>query len=109
MVILYLNIQVLLFVVHQGMEKLNLLIIFCALFTKLMNENQNDSDEHLSTILFFYRTIFKVGINHIPFQFVYELHPLLPIEYMLPSKPGQIHDPSPIKILTSLLSGLKKF
>jgi hypothetical protein len=36
----------------------------------------------------FYKTTFKVGTNHIPFQFVYGLHPLLPMEYLLPSKPG---------------------
>jgi hypothetical protein len=91
------------------MDKLNLLIVFNALLTKLMNENQNDSDERLSTILFSYRIVFKVGISHTPFQLVYELHPLLPIEYLLPSKLGQIHDPTLIRILTSLLLGLKKF
>jgi hypothetical protein len=39
------------------------------------------------TILFSYRTTFKVGIGHTPFEFVYGLHQLLPMEYLLPSKP----------------------
>jgi hypothetical protein len=47
--------------------------IFGTLLTKLVNENRNDWDEHLSTILFSSRTIFKVGINQIPFQLVYRL------------------------------------
>ncbi len=73
-----------------------------------MNENQNDWDEHLSTILFSYKTVFKVGIGHTPFQLVYGFHPLLPMEYLLPSKPSQNHDPTPIKVLTSRLSKLEK-
>ncbi len=62
--------------------------VFCTLFTKLMNENRKDWDEHLSTILFFYIIAFKVETSHIPFQLVYGLHLLLPIKYLLPSKPG---------------------
>jgi hypothetical protein len=62
----------------------------------------------MSTILFSYRTSFKVGIGHTPFQLVYELHPLLPTEYLLPSKPRQNHDPRHVRILISKLSKLKK-
>ncbi len=47
-----------------------------------MNDNQNNWDEHLYTILFSYKIAFKVGTSHTPFQLVYELHLLLPIEYM---------------------------
>jgi hypothetical protein len=60
---------------------------FGTLLTKLVNENQNDWDEHLSIILFYYRTTIKVGTGHTPFQLVYGLHPLLVTKYMLPSKP----------------------
>jgi hypothetical protein len=42
-----------------------------------MNENWNDWDEHLSTILFSYRITFEVGIDYTLFQLVYGLHPLL--------------------------------
>jgi hypothetical protein len=55
----------------------------------------------MSTLLFSYRTTYKVRIGHTPFQLVYGLHPLLPIEYLLPSRPGDDRDPQPIKVLTS--------
>ncbi len=42
----------------------------------------------MSTILFSYKTTFKVGIGHIFFQLVYGLHMLLPTKYLLPSKIG---------------------
>jgi hypothetical protein len=61
-----------------------------------MNENRNDWDEHMFTILFSYKTTFKVRIGHTPFQFVYGLHLLLPMEYLLPSKLGQSYDLTPI-------------
>jgi hypothetical protein len=38
-----------------------------------------------------------------PFQLVYELHPLLPIEYLLPSRPNEHVNPTFIKILISRL------
>ncbi len=40
--------------------------VFGTLLTKLVNENRNDWDEHLSTILFAYKIIFKVGNGHTP-------------------------------------------
>jgi hypothetical protein len=82
--------------------------VFDTLFTKLVNENRNDWDEHLSTILFSYKISFKVGTGHIPIQLIYGLHVLLPTKYLLPSKPGKNHDPTPIKVLTSRLSELEK-
>jgi hypothetical protein len=54
-----------------------------------------------STILFSYRTAYKVGTSHTPFQLVYGLHPLLPTEYLIPSKPNDDRDPQPVKILTN--------
>jgi hypothetical protein len=67
--------------------------VFETLLTKLVNENKNDWDEHLSTILFSYQIVYKVGTSHTPFQLVYGLHPLLPREYLLPSKPGENRNP----------------
>ncbi len=56
--------------------------VFGTLLTKLVNENKNDWDEHLSTIIFSYQSAYKVGTSHIPFQLVYGLHPLLPTKYL---------------------------
>jgi hypothetical protein len=74
-----------------------------------VNENQNDWDEHLSTILFSYIIAYKVGTCHTPFQLVYGLHPFLPTKYqLLPSKLSEHVDPTLVKALTSQLSGLEK-
>jgi hypothetical protein len=51
-----------------------------------VNEKRNDWDEHLHTIFFDYKTIFKLTIGHTMFRLVYELHSLMPIEYLLLSK-----------------------
>jgi len=71
---------------------------FDTLLTKLVNENWNDLDEHMSIISFFYKIILKVGINHTPFQFVYGL-PLATYGTFVTIKPRQNHDPTPIKVL----------
>ncbi len=41
--------------------------VFGTLLTKLVNENRNDWDEHLSIILLSYRTAYKLGTSHTPF------------------------------------------
>jgi hypothetical protein len=43
-----------------------------------------DWDEHLLTILFYYRTTCKVATRYTPYQLVYGSHPLMPLEYILP-------------------------
>lgn len=53
------------------------------LLIKLVNKNCMDWDEHLHIILFVYKTIFKVGTSHTPFQLGYGLPALMPIEYLL--------------------------
>jgi hypothetical protein len=84
----------------------NINMVFGTLLTKLVNENKNDWDEHLSTIFFSYWTVYKVGIGHTPFQLVYKLHPLLPTK--LSPKLSEHVDPTPIRILISQLLELKK-
>jgi hypothetical protein len=53
------------------------------LLTKLVNKHRMNWDKHLHTILFAYKIAFKVGTSHTPFQLVYGLHALMPIEYLL--------------------------
>ncbi len=74
----------------------------------MVNENRNDWDGHLSTILFSYQTAYKVGTGHTPFQLVYGLHLLLPTKYLLPSRPGDNRDPQYVRVLTSWQFELKK-
>jgi hypothetical protein len=51
------------------------------LLTKLVSENIIDWDEHLSKVLFSYIIIYKVTTRYTPYQLVYGLHPLMPIQY----------------------------
>jgi hypothetical protein len=55
----------------------------------------------MSVVLFSYRIAFKVSTGHTLFQLVYGLPPFLPIKYLLPSKPGQNHNPTLVTILIS--------
>ena len=53
------------------------------LLIKLVNDKQTDWSEHLPIVLFAYRTTYKVTTNHIPYQLLYGLQPLLPTEYII--------------------------
>jgi hypothetical protein len=60
--------------------------------TKLFNENIIDWDEHLSIVLFSYRIAYKGTTRYTPYQLVYGLHPLMPIEYIVPIIGGNERD-----------------
>jgi hypothetical protein len=67
-----------------------------------------DWDEHLPTILFSYRITYKVAIGYTPYQLVYGLHLLMPIEY-IPLVIGNDHiKGNLVKVLTSKVLELKK-
>jgi hypothetical protein len=57
------------------------------LLTKLVNKKWSDWDEHLHTILYAYQIAFKVTTWHTLYELVYGLHPLMPMEYLLPTNP----------------------
>jgi hypothetical protein len=76
--------------------------------TKLVSENKTDWDEHLSIVLFSYRTTDKVAIGYTPYQLVFGLYPLMPIEYIVLIVGGNETDNTPMKILTSKIIELKK-
>ncbi len=67
---------------------------------KLVSENKIDWDEHLPTILFSYKTTYKVTIRYTPYQLVYGLHPLIPIEYILPIIDNNHRKGNHVKVLT---------
>ncbi len=78
------------------------------MLTKLVSENKMDWDEHLPTILFSYRITYKVAIGYTPYQLVYGLHLLMPIEY-IPLVIGNDHiKGNLVKVLTSKVLELKK-
>ena len=53
---------------------------------KLVNDNRTDWDIQLYTMLFSYRTAYKVATGHSPFKLVYGLLPLMPTEYIVPTQ-----------------------
>ena len=53
---------------------------------KLVNDNHTDWDIQLYTVLFSYRTAYKVATGHSPFELVYGLLPLMPTEYIDPTQ-----------------------
>jgi hypothetical protein len=57
--------------------------VISLLFTKLVNENRMDWDEHLHMVLYAYQMTFKVTISHTWFQHVYGLCPLMSTKYMM--------------------------
>ncbi len=76
--------------------------------TKLINENKIDWDEHLFTMLFSYKTAYKIATWYTPYQLVYGLHPLMPIEYIVPITGGNEKDSTLMRILTNKITKLKK-
>jgi hypothetical protein len=78
------------------------------LLTKLINEKKTNWDEHLSTILFSYRIAYKVATCYTPYQLVYDLHPLMLIEYVLPAISGDHIFAKLTKVLTTRVTELKK-
>jgi hypothetical protein len=79
------------------------------LLTKLVNDNRTDWNEHLPTVLFSYRIAFKVSTGYTPFQLVYGIHPLMPTEYIVPTRwtVGAL-DFIPTRVLTARLVDLEQ-
>jgi hypothetical protein len=60
--------------------------------TKLVSENRTGWDKHLSTVLFSYKTTYKVTIGYTPYQLVYGLHPLMLTKYIVTTASGNQKD-----------------
>jgi hypothetical protein len=60
------------------------------------------------TFLFSYRTTYKVATSYTPYQLIYGLHPLMPIEYVLLVISGDHIDAEPTIVLTTRIIKLKK-
>ncbi len=69
--------------------------------TKLVSENKTNWHEHLSTLLFSYRTTCKVATWYTPYQLVYGLHPLMPTEYIVLVIGGDERDGTLVRVLIS--------
>jgi hypothetical protein len=49
-------------------------------------------------VLFSYKTTYKVATRYAPYQLVYGLHPLMPIEYIVPIASGNQKDNTLVKV-----------
>jgi hypothetical protein len=78
------------------------------LLTKLVSENRTDWDEHLSIVLFLYKTAYQVTTWYTPYQLMYGLHPLMPIEYIMLVVSGNEKDNTSVKVLTNRITKLEK-
>jgi len=78
------------------------------LLTKLINGNRIDWDEHLLTVLFSYKITYKVTTRYTPYQLMYELHPLMFIEYIMPIVSGNHRDNTSMRVLINRISKLEK-
>jgi hypothetical protein len=76
--------------------------------TRLINEKRTDWDEHTSTILFSYKTTYKVAIGYTPHQLIYGLHPLMQIEYVLLAISGDHKNVEPNRIIIAIITKLRK-
>ncbi len=52
--------------------------VLVTMLTKLVNDNIIGWDEHLSTMLFSYKTAYKVITWYTPYRLMYGLHPMMP-------------------------------
>jgi len=82
--------------------------VISRLLTKLVNEKKTNWDEHLSTILFSYKIAYKVATSYTPYQLVYDLHPLMPIKYVLLVISGDHKDAKSTRVLIARITKLKK-
>jgi hypothetical protein len=59
-------------------------------------------------MLFLYKIAYKVATWYTPYQLVYELHPLMPIEYIVLVVGGNEKDNTSVRVLTNRITELEK-
>lgn len=57
----------------------------CKILTKVCEKHRTDWDKKLNIALWSYRTAYKVTTQHTPFNLVYGLEAVVPLEYQVPS------------------------
>ncbi len=62
----------------------------------------------MSTMLFSYITTYKVPTRNTPYQLMYGLHPLMPIEYIVLLSSGYERNNTPMKVLIGKTIEFKK-
>ncbi|NHV87514.1 hypothetical protein, partial [Escherichia coli] len=58
--------------------------ILCTVLTKVVNESKTDWEQKLYSVLWAYRVAYKTAIGTTPFNMVYGLDAILPMEFWIP-------------------------
>lgn len=59
--------------------------ILCKVLTKIVNDHRTDWDQRLHSAMWAYRVAYKTVLGTTPFNMVYGLNAILPIEFLLPT------------------------
>lgn len=57
----------------------------CTALTKVVSESRTDWEQKLSSVLWAYRTAYKTAVGATPFDLVYGINAILPMEFLLPT------------------------
>ncbi|KAJ7529813.1 hypothetical protein O6H91_15G067000 [Diphasiastrum complanatum] len=64
--------------------------ILCNIITKIVEASRSDWEHKLQAALWAFRTTYKLATGHTPFQLVYGLEAIMPVEFIVPSRDGTI-------------------
>lgn len=59
--------------------------LLCTALTKVIEGNKGNWEQKLPSVLWAYRIAYKTAIGSIPFELVYGLNAVLPIEFLMPT------------------------
>ena len=59
--------------------------ILCTALTKVVEGNRTDWEQKLPSVLWAYRTAYKASVGTTPFELVFGLDAILPIEFLVPT------------------------
>ena len=57
----------------------------CTVLTKIVGQSRTDWEQKLSSALWAYRIAYKTAVGATPFELVYGLNAILPIEFLVPT------------------------
>ena len=57
----------------------------CTALTKIVSESRTDWEQKLPSVLWAYRTAYKTAVGATPFDLVYGINAILPMEFLIPT------------------------
>ena len=59
--------------------------VLCTALTKVVEQSRTDWEQKLHSVLWAYRTSYKMSVGTTPFNLVYGLDAIMPIEFLIPT------------------------